>query len=100
MAQDPEEHEELIDPSHDLDMVPLFTASPVEGEVEAEIVRSILEANDIPSIIIRAAGVPSIGFEVQVPRSRVSEATRLIAEQRAAGSAAADEAEAAQEEGL
>ena len=99
MAQDPEESEELVDPSHDLDMVPLLTTTPVDGEVEAEVVRSILDANGIPSILQRVAGYPSLGFELKVPREWAEEAKRVIDEQQAAGPAAAEEAEAAEEEG-
>jgi hypothetical protein len=99
MAQDPEESEELVDPSHDLDMVPLLTTSPVDGEVETEVVRSILDASGIPSILTRAMGLPSLGFELRVPRERAEEARRVIEEQRAAGPAAAEAGEAAEEEG-
>ena len=96
MAQDPEPEEDLIDPSHDLDMVPLFT---LESEMEADVVRGILDANGVPSILVRAAGIPSFGFEVRVPREREEEARRLVAEQREAGPEAAVEGEAASERG-
>src|SRR5258706_14890695 len=99
MAQDPEESEELVDPSHDLDMVPLLTTTPVDGEVEAEIVRSILDANGIPSILQPVAGYPALGFDLRVPRALAQEAKRVIEEQRAAGPSAAETAEAAGREG-
>src|SRR2546425_8683162 len=98
MAQDPEPEEGQIDPTHDLDMVPLFTSQSVDAEMEADVIRGILESNGIPSMLRRAAGYPSFGLELQVPRVYVEEAERLIAEQRAAGPEAAAEAEAAGEE--
>ena len=97
MAQDPEPEEGQIDPTHDLDMVPLFTSQSVDAEMEADVIRGILESNGIPSVLRRATGYPSFGFELQVPRAYVEEAERLIAEQRAAGPEAAAEAEAAGE---
>ena len=98
MAQDPEQDEGLVDPSHDLDMVPLFISQSVDAEMEADVIRGILEANGIPSVLQRAAQIPSFGFELRVPRAYAEEAERLIAEQRAAGPEAAAEAEAAGEE--
>jgi hypothetical protein len=104
MAQDPEREEDqpvegLVDTSHDLDMVSLFSSQTIEAEAEADVIRGILDANGIPTIVVRAMGLPSLGFEVQVPQGRLEEARRLIAEQQAAGPEAAAEAEAATEEG-
>jgi|SRR5689334_8329259 hypothetical protein len=98
MAQDPESDEGQVDPSHDLDMVPLFTSQSVDAEMEADVIRGILESNGIPSVLQRAAQYPSLGYELQVPRVYAEDARRLIAEQRAAGPEAAAEAEAAGEE--
>ena len=103
MAQDPERDDELqdegqIDPSHDLDMVPVYDSQTIDSEVEAEVIRGILEANNIPALLARNP-FPPLGFEVQVPRSRLDEAQRVIAAQEAAGPEAAAEAEAASEEG-
>ena len=104
MAQDPEDEEEqqngdVGDTSHDLDMVTLYSSSMVDAEMEADMIRGILDSNEVPSIMMRATGVPVFGFEVKVPRSRLAEARRLIAEAQAAGPEAAAEAEAASEEG-
>src|SRR5690242_4683997 len=98
MAQDPEPESGQIDPSHDLDMVSLFTSQSVDAEMEADVIRGILESNGIPSVLQRAAQIPSFGFELLVPRAYAEEAERLIAEQMAAGPDAAAEAEAAGEE--
>jgi hypothetical protein len=104
MAQDPEKDEELqdegpIDPSHDLDMVTLYSSQSVDAEIEADMIHGVLEANGIPSIVVRATGVPVFGFEVQVPRAHLEEAERVIAEAQATGPEGAAEAEAASEEG-
>ena len=96
MAQDPEPEEELIDPSHDLDMVSLITT---QSEVEADVIRGILDANSVPAILSRVTGYPSLGFEVRVPGTRLDEARRLVEEQREAGPEAAVEGEAASERG-
>ena len=104
MAQDPEndeerQDEEYIDPSHTLDMVSLYVSQGVDAEMEAEVIHGILETNGVPSIVMRATGVPVFGFEVRVPKSQLEEAKRLVAEAEAAGPEAAAEAEAASEEG-
>ena len=92
MTQDP-----AVNPSHDLDMVTIFESLNVDAEMEADLIHGILEANGIPSIMVRPA-YPSLGsFYVQVPRSAVDDARRAIAEAQAAGPQAADEAEAESE---
>jgi hypothetical protein len=107
MAQDPQSDEsdermdeaaEGVDPSHDLDMVTLYTATTIDSEMEAGVVTSLLESNGIPALVI-GSPVPSLGYQVQVPRDRAEEATRLLADAEAAGPEAASEAEAAGEEG-
>ena len=104
MAQDPERDDEqvlgegAVDPSHELDMEPLFFSQTIEAEPEAEVIQALLEANGIPSTLSRSP-VPTLGFQIQVPRNRVEDALRVIAEQEAAGPEAAAEAEAAGEEG-
>jgi len=104
MAQDPEDEEEqqnedVGDSSHSLDMVTMYTSLAAEAEMEADMIHGVLESNGVPSIVVRAAQYPALGYEVQVPRSRLEEAERLIAEAQAAGPEAAAEAEAATEEG-
>ena len=101
MAQDPERDDEqtagAMDMSHDLDLVPLFSSRLIDAEMEAEVLRSILDANGIPSVLSSSPLSP-LEFEIRVPRNRAEEARRVIAEQRAAGPEAASEAEAATEE--
>ena len=102
MAQDPERDDERpesgdVDLSHDLDMEPLYFSQTIEADVEAEVIRGVLDANGIPAVV-SASPVPSLGFQIHVPKSRIDDARRVIAEQQAAGPEAAAEAEAATEE--
>ncbi|MGI8988874.1 MAG: hypothetical protein ACR2I2_04700 [Bryobacteraceae bacterium] len=86
------------DDSNDLDLVPFFNSSNNAAEMEAMAIHGILEANGIPSVTIGASSIPSLEFQVQVPRSRLQEAERAVAEAKAGGPAAADEAELAGEQ--
>jgi Putative prokaryotic signal transducing protein len=104
MAQDPERDEEqpesgAVNPSHDLDMVPLYSSQTIEAASEAEVLRGILDANGIPTVMTNEApGFPNLGYVITVPRDRIADARRVIAEQQAAGPEAAAEAEAQSEE--
>jgi hypothetical protein len=97
MPEEPETYD--VDPSHDLDMVTLFSSQKHDAEMEANSIHALLEANDIPSVLVGTAQIPSLEFEVQVPRSRLAEAERVIAEAQEAGPEAALEAEEAGEKG-
>ena len=99
MAQDPEDRDQDQPlTSHALDMVALYDSATVDAEMEADVIRGVLDSNGIPSVVRRAFGIPTLGFQVLVPRGRVREAQQLIEEAQAAGPAAADAAEAASEE--
>jgi hypothetical protein len=101
MAQDPERDEEQVDeinPSHELDMVPLYTSQTAIADVEAEVIRGILDSNGFPSILVRATGYPPLGYEIQVPRGVLEAARQVVEEQRKLGPEGAAEAEAAGEE--
>ena len=87
-----------MDPSHDLDMVTLFSSSNVDAEMEAKNIHMMLQANGIPSVVVGASVIPSLEFQVQVPRVTAEEAKRLLEEARAAGPEAAAEAEASSEQ--
>jgi hypothetical protein len=101
MAQDPEREEGQpggeMDISHDLDLVPLYSSQTIDAEMQAEVLRSILDANGIPSVL-SSSPLSTLEFAIKVPRNRLEEARRVIEEQRAAGPEAAAEAEAASEE--
>jgi hypothetical protein len=103
MAQDPEHDEEPIlsedtlDVSHDLDMVPVFSSTGVDAEVEGDLICGVLANTGIPAVQSGSL-FPSLGISVCVPRESLKEAQRLIAEAQAAGPAAAAEAERASED--
>jgi len=90
---------EAGDASHSLDMVTIFRGRNVDGESEALAVESVLRANEIPCMIVGSQQIPSLEFEVQVPRAQSEAAMRIIEEARAAGPEAAAEAEALTEPG-
>jgi hypothetical protein len=103
MAQDPdgdddERYQDEILSSHALDMVALYNSNAVDAEMEADVIRGLLDSNGIPSLLIRPGPYPPLGFQVMVPRGKVMEAQRLLEEARAGGPEAAAEAEAASEE--
>src|ERR1035441_9404374 len=75
MAQDPGHEEDSagedqLDSSSELDMVTLYDAPIVDAEMEADMIQGVLESNGIPSILVRNSILPSLGFEVKVPRPR------------------------------
>ncbi|MGA2772340.1 MAG: hypothetical protein ABSG26_16115 [Bryobacteraceae bacterium] len=103
MAQDPERDDEERDQdqlltSHALDMVPLWDSSNIDAEVEADMIRGVLDSNGIPTLRMGGSEFPNLGFQVLVPRGKVMEAQRLIEEAKAAGPAAAAAGELASEE--
>ena len=108
MAQDPEREEEqpeeqpggdVLLTSHALDMVTIWTseAGTVTAEIESDMIRGVLESNDIPVMVVGASQYPNLGFEVKVPRGKVKEAEELLEQAEAAGPDAAAEAEAESE---
>ena len=108
MAQDPEREEEQPEEqsgsdvpltTHALDMVTLWksVAGTVNDEMESDMIRGVLESNDIPVMVVGASQYPNLGFEVKVPRGKVKEAEELIEQAEAAGPDAATEAEAESE---
>jgi Putative prokaryotic signal transducing protein len=102
MAQDPEEElgpvEGSIDTSSELDMIPLYRSPSAGSEIEADVIRGILDSHGIPTLMSRAMGYPQLGFQVHVHRRDFQEANRVIEEAKAAGPGAALEAELASEE--
>jgi hypothetical protein len=80
-----------------MEMVTLFSSSNHDGEQEALAIHSLLESEGIPSMVVGPSVIPSLEFRVEVPRERLEEAEKIVADARAAGPTAADEAEAASE---
>ncbi len=99
MAEDREREPEeaTVDTSHELDLVPFFSSSTHDAEMEAMSIHAILQANGIPSVLVGTSQIPSLEFQVQVPRANLADAERAVAEARAAGPEAADEAAKASE---
>lgn len=88
-----EQVEDHVDPSHSLDLVTIFRSEATStAEIEAMSIRSVLDALDIPSVLVGTAALPSLAFEVRVPRTFEGQARTAIAEAQATGPAAADEA--------
>jgi Putative prokaryotic signal transducing protein len=103
MAQDPERKDEERDQdqlltSHALDMVALWDSSNIDSEVEADMIRGVLDSGGIPSLLVGGPEFPNLGFQVMVPRGKVMEAQRLLEEAREAGPEAAAAGELASEE--
>lgn len=88
-----ERYQDEVLTSHALDMVALYDSSTVDSEMEADVIRGVLDTNGIPSLVTRPGPYPSLGFQVLVPRGKVTEAQQLLAEARMAGPEAAAEAE-------
>jgi hypothetical protein len=86
-------------PGPELDMVTLFSSMNHDAEMEALALHGLLEANGIESAVVGPSTLPSVEFQVQVPRAQLDEAERLMAEAKETGPKSAEEAEAAQEAG-
>ena len=102
MAQDPDREgeqqgQDVLLTSHALDMVTLWNSGTVTAEVEADMIRGVLESNGIPVMVVGTSQYPNLPVEVRVPRGKVKEAEELIAQAEAAGPDAAVEAEAESE---
>jgi hypothetical protein len=88
---------EPLDDSEDLDLVTVFDSDKHTSQMEAQFIRGILEAGGVPAVIVGNTALPYLPFEVRVPKARLEEAERLIAEAQASGPQAAEEAERASE---
>jgi hypothetical protein len=84
---------EALNLSHDLDMVTVFISEAPDAEMLSMQLRSILEAQGIPSVLVSGSVFPSLPFEVRVPKGRLEEARRAIAAAEEAGPSAAEEGE-------
>ncbi|MCS7026864.1 MAG: VOC family protein [Bryobacteraceae bacterium] len=82
-----------VDASHELDLEPVFTAVGADAELEALAIHSMLEANGVHAVVVGSSALPNLPFEVRVPSEERDLALRLIEEAKAAGPAAAEEAE-------
>jgi hypothetical protein len=87
------------EPGREEAMVPVFSSSNHDAEMETMAVKGVLDANGIPAVVVGPHILPNLEFQVQVPERLAEEAQRLIVEARAAGPEAAAEAEQAEREG-
>jgi len=93
----PEDDRDTVDTSPDLDLVTLFSSSAHDAEMEAMNIHGMLQANGISAVLMGPSTIPSLEFQVQVPRASLADATRMLEEAREAGPEAAEEAESASE---
>jgi hypothetical protein len=87
-----------VDPSHDLDLVTVAMTDGTTGEMEAMAIQSVLDANEIDSVIVGNSTLPNMGFEVRVAEEEQGDAAAAIEAAKAAGPEAALEAEQAGEQ--
>jgi hypothetical protein len=81
------------DPSHSMDLETIFSAMGALAEVEALGIRNVLDANGIPTVYVSPPQYPNLRFVVKVPQRYMSQAEQILADARAAGPEAAEEAE-------
>jgi len=85
------------DPLPEEPMLPVFSSSNFDAEMEAMTIKGILDVNDIPAMVVGPSVLPNLEFQVQVPEHDLERAQLVIDAARAAGPSAAVEAEAAGE---
>jgi hypothetical protein len=78
-------------------MVPVFSSSNHDAEMESMAIKGVLDSNDIPAMIVGPHVLPTLEFQVQVPEHLLAQARLVIREARQGGRRAADEGEAATE---
>ena len=86
------------DDSHGLDLVPVFSSSNHDAEMEATAIRALLDANGIPSVVNGSTTLPVLEFVVEVPEALLPDAQRVIQDARELGPKGAEEAELTSEE--
>ncbi len=88
------------DPSAHLDLSePIFQSEGSStAEFEATGIKTLLEANDIPAVVLGDVVLPSLPFEVRVAKKDMERARELIKEFTESGPEAAEQAELEGEE--
>jgi hypothetical protein len=81
------------DPSHDLDLVTVFSVANTQSSFEAQTVLAMLQASGIEAELTGDARLPNLAYEVRVARKDAAAAKALIAEAQAFGPDAAAAAE-------
>ncbi|MES1258380.1 MAG: hypothetical protein ABUS51_08115 [Acidobacteriota bacterium] len=77
--------------------VPVFSSSNHDAEMEALTIKGILDASDIPTLLVGPHMLPNLDFQVHVPEHLLGRAQKIIDDARMAGPRAAEEAEAESE---
>jgi len=85
--------EAQINTSHDLDLATVFVSDAHNAEMLALGLQSLLEAQDIPTLVVSGSQFPSLPYEIRVPRARLEEARAVIEAAEQAGPEAAEQAE-------
>ncbi len=85
------------DPADSGAMLPVFSSSNHDAELEAMAIKGVLDSSDIPAMIVGPHVLPTLEFQVQVPADLLEKARRAIRDARQGGREAAAEAEAASE---
>lgn len=94
---DPEDELMEVDPSMEMDLETVAHTDGAIGEMVAIELQSVLRASGIDALIVGASTLPNLGFEVRVPHAHADVARQVIADARASGPAAAEEASQAAE---
>jgi hypothetical protein len=88
------EQRENVDNSPGLDLETIFhSEGNITAEMEANAIRSVLEANGIAVVSIGDSVLPNFAFELKVAKEDAARARELVAEAERSGPAAADAAE-------
>ena len=74
-------------------MVAVFSSSNHDGEMEAMAIKGLLDANNIPAMIVGPHMLPTLEFQVQVSANLLEKARHTIREARQGGRRSATEAE-------
>lgn len=82
-----------VDPSSELDLEPIASLMGATAEMEALAIKGLLDAAEIPAVIVGASDLPNLGFQVSVARANVATAKELLLDAESGGPAAAAEAE-------
>lgn len=85
------------DASENLNLVTLYEGVGTSAEIEALSIRAVLDASNIPSVLVGVSAIPNLPFGVKVPQSYAAQAQTALEEARSAGPSAAEEAEQATE---
>jgi hypothetical protein len=78
-------------------MVAVFSSSNHDAEMESLAIKGVLDANEIPAVIVGPHVLPNLEFQVQAPRHLARQAKQVIEEARKGGRQAAQDAESQSE---